>query len=78
MNPWPGVYFEYEGEKIKILAANYDSKPHNFAPGEVVDGGLAITCAIGKLYIEKLQRSGKKPLAIRDFLRGFKIKGSVE
>ena len=42
-NPVPGAFFEYQGERIRILAAELSDL--NGAPGTVLDHGLAIACA---------------------------------
>src|SRR3954471_459792 len=44
-NPAPGAFFEYEGERIKILAAEISEL--SGAPGTVLDHGLTIACAEG-------------------------------
>jgi len=73
MNPWPGVYFEYEDRLIKILAANYVNLEHTLTPGTVMNKELHIACGEGVLVIEKLQQAGKKPLAVEEFIRGVPI-----
>ena len=45
-NPAPGAYFEYEGERIKVLAAEISEL--SGAPGTVLDHGLAIACGGGR------------------------------
>src|SRR5947199_2482372 len=46
-NPSPGAYFEYEGERIKVLAA--DISELNGIPGTTLDHGLTIACAEGSI-----------------------------
>ncbi|RYE06164.1 MAG: methionyl-tRNA formyltransferase [Rickettsiaceae bacterium] len=73
MNPWPGVYFEYNNKVIKILEANYLDTQHNSIIGQVLDDQLTIACGKGILMITKLQQSNKKAMHTEDFLRGTPI-----
>lgn len=73
MNPWPSVYFHYNGKIIKILEANYNEIETNFLPGTVVNDKLCIACGIGTLTITKIQQEGRKPLSSQEFLRGTPI-----
>ncbi len=71
---WPGTYFEYQNEYIKVLKAKYSNIPHQHKPGLVLDNNpLTIACGEGMLYIEEMQRAGKKPLKTQEFLLGFPI-----
>jgi methionyl-tRNA formyltransferase len=71
--PWPGCYFEHQGEMIKILKARFTSYEHNQLPGFVLDNQLTIACTQDALQILELQRPGKKSLKAEDFLRGINI-----
>ena len=73
MNPWPGTYFEYEGKIIKILQASCKNTDHDHKAGLVLNDRLEVACGKGILVIEKVQLSGRAPLAADEFLRGFKI-----
>ena len=69
--PWPGAYFEVNGERIKVLAAEVteDSGP----PGQVLDARLTVACAKGALRPLRVQRAGKAPMETAALLRGFAI-----
>ena len=54
-SPFPGAWFEAEGERIKVLSA------------QVGDGALARN----GVSLLTLQRAGKKPQDAEEFLRGF-------
>lgn len=73
-NPFPGAYFEFNGERFKILEAGFDMQT-KAQSGEVEDsataGVLAIGCGQGIILPTKIQRQGKKPMEIGEFLRGF-------
>lgn len=74
LSPSPGAYFEYEGERIKVLAAEI-VKEGCGKPGEVLDNALCIACGDSvALRLTKLQRAGKKALDSAELLKGFKIK----
>src|SRR5207237_2898244 len=47
-NPIPGAWFEANGERIKLLAA--DSGEASGKPGEVVDDHLTIACSKGSIH----------------------------
>ena len=72
LNPRPGAYFEYKGEKIKVWKANYSSES-NGTPGVVMNDQLKISCGEGSIFIQEIQRPGKKAQKIKDFLLGFSI-----
>ena len=73
LNPWPGTYFEQDGEAIRVLAAE-PAGATDAAPGTVLDGALAIACGNGTaLRLTRLQRPGRAPLPAAAFLRGFPL-----
>ncbi len=69
LNPWPGVWFEHRGERIRVIAA--ETAEVASAPGTVVDGRLTIACAEGALRPLRVQRAGKAAVDTDAFLRGF-------
>jgi len=70
-NPMPGAYFEYEGERIKVLAAEISEMAG--APGTVLDHGLTIACGTGAIVPSLVQRAGRAPMMPAELLRGFVI-----
>ncbi len=75
-DPWPGTYFEFHGERIKVLSSAVGSlSPEGSSPGDVMSGpGLTVACGSGTtLILRTLQRAGKRPLPSSEVLRGFKI-----
>ena len=75
--PSPGAYFNFTGERYKILKAeigNGDGKP-----GEVLNDKLEIACGNNNsIKILEIQREGKKIQKIGEFMLGSRIKkGSV-
>ena len=75
LNPWPGTWFEYQGERIKLLAA-LPEDGHG-APGTILDQDLAIACGTGLLRPTLLQRPGRAPVERRAFLNGTQIDPGV-
>lgn len=71
LNPWPGVWFEHEGQRIKVLAASLSNLSGEV--GTILDDELTIACADGALKPTRLQKQGKAPMAVADFLRGNNI-----
>jgi methionyl-tRNA formyltransferase len=70
---FPGTYFTWNGERIRVLAAEPAGNPAGAAPGTVRDGRLTIACGEGALRLVKLQRPGRAALDTAEFLRGFAI-----
>jgi len=73
-HPWPGTWFDVEGERIKVLGAALTLA--GGAPGTVSigrDGFPVVTCGVGGLKLLKLQRAGKSAQAADAFLRGFAL-----
>lgn len=73
MAPRPGAFTTLDGEALGILSARVDPSPASAAPGVVqrpAAGPLRIATGDGWLVPTRLQRPGKKPLDIEDYLRG--------
>ncbi len=70
-NPAPGAFFEYENERIKVLAAEVSEL--SGAQGTVLDHGLAIACVEGSIVPSLVQRAGRGPMMPAELLRGFAI-----
>ena len=73
-HPWPGTWFELNGERIKVLEAGLTLA--DGAAGTVTilrDGFPVVACGLGGLKLLKLQRPGKAALAADAFLRGFAL-----
>lgn len=75
LSPHPGAWFEIElggkRERIKVLrsALAKASGP----PGTLLDDKLTIACGKGAVRLTEVQRAGKKPMLVADFLRGVKL-----
>jgi methionyl-tRNA formyltransferase len=70
--PWPGVWFDHEGTRLKVLSAEVIPNIKG-APGTVLDDQLTIVCGEDALRIKTLQRPGGGALDVASFLRGYSI-----
>ena len=71
--PIPGSYFMFNGERYKILKAEIGQAQGK--PGEVLSNHLEISCGDKKsIKIKEIQRQGKKPQSIGEFVLGTQIK----
>ncbi|MFY7746131.1 MAG: methionyl-tRNA formyltransferase [Erythrobacter sp.] len=66
--PFPGAWFELEGERVKLLLAEVAEGAG--APGTVLDADFTIACGSGALRPLTLQRAGKPAMSRAEFLRG--------
>ena len=71
LNPWPGVWFNHAGQRIKVLAAEIDGQTGE--PGEVLDDQMTVACGEGAFRPLVVQRSGKAPSQTDAFLRGYAL-----
>ncbi len=71
LSPYPGAYFEYQEEKIKILKAT--AVQADGTSGMVLDDHLTIACGSGAIRPVIVQRPGKKPMPAEEMLRGFPL-----
>jgi methionyl-tRNA formyltransferase len=68
MSPFPGAWFEVEGQRIKVLHARATDGAG--APGLVLDDELRIACGSGAVKLTRLQRAGKGQMTALEFQRG--------
>ena len=75
--PSPGAFFTYNGERYKILKASLAFGSGKI--GEVLNNYLEVSCGNKKsIKILKIQRQGKRPQSISEFMLGSQIKkGSI-
>ena len=73
LSPYPCGYIEYVGERIKIIKAQADMSKKGRA-GYILDQNLSIGCKLGSIQPTQVQRMGRKPMSIENFIRGINIK----
>lgn len=66
--PVPGAFFELDGERYKVLAA--EPVEGSGDPGTTLDDALTVACGSGALRIARIQRAGKPAMEAADLLRG--------
>ena len=73
-NPQPGAWFEFEGERYRVLSAVIDPAPlvdgESTRCGKVLDDALTIACSTGAIRPTVIQRAGKPAMPAADLLRG--------
>ncbi|WP_024878225.1 methionyl-tRNA formyltransferase [Methylosinus sp. LW3] len=72
LSPFPGAFFESDlghgVERVKVLRTKLETGEG--APGAALDDKGLIACGEGALRLVEVQRGGKAPMAIAEFLRG--------
>ncbi|WP_138203291.1 methionyl-tRNA formyltransferase [Haloimpatiens lingqiaonensis] len=77
LNPWPIAFTEYEDKVMKIYKAQVINKKASEVPGcilKVTEEGIEVACGENTLLIEKVQFPGKKPILVKEYIRGNQIK----
>lgn len=77
-NPYPAVFFEYGGERYKILRAIVVEAVGK--PGQILVGDerLVIACGDKALEVMEIQRQGKKKMPTAELLRGMYFSGKID
>ncbi len=71
--PSPGAFFNFNGERYKILKAQIGRAQGN--PGLVLSDNLEIACGNNQsIIVKEIQRQGKRPQNIGEFILGSQIK----
>ncbi|WP_440650627.1 methionyl-tRNA formyltransferase [Candidatus Pelagibacter sp. HIMB1495] len=71
--PSPGAFFMFNGERYKILKAQVGRAQGS--PGSVLSDNLEIACGNNQsIIIKEIQRQGKRPQNIGEFIQGSQIK----
>ncbi|WP_299309289.1 methionyl-tRNA formyltransferase [uncultured Croceicoccus sp.] len=74
--PRPGAFFEWEGERFRVLEAEVIGREGPAAT--VLDDMLTIACGYGALRPTMVQRAGKPAMPTADMLRGHPIAAGTE
>lgn len=67
----PGAFFEYAGERIRVLSGIVCEPSGN--PGSVLDDDLTIACEVGSFHPTRVQRAGRGAMDTAELLRGFPV-----
>ena len=68
MNPWPGVFFEIQNKKVKILETEYSNIDHSFEIGLILNKSFDIACGKGILNIKSVKPEGKPEMSAKAYL----------
>jgi methionyl-tRNA formyltransferase len=68
-NPAPGAFFEYQGERFRILAAHCEETSGN--AGTLLDNSLLFACGRHSIRPTLIQRAGKGVMSAGELLRGY-------
>ncbi len=74
-DPWPGLFFEWRGEAVKLTELVPESTGRDFAiePGTILSldaNGVTVATTDGTIRIVEMQRPGKPRAAAADVARG--------
>jgi methionyl-tRNA formyltransferase len=70
-SPAPGAWFEFQGERCKVLAAELTEGQG--ALGIVIDDFLTVACGDGMIRPALVQRAGRPAMTAAELLRGWEI-----
>ena len=72
LNPNPGSWFKLNNFRIKPIKAK--EVKINGNPGEILKKDLTIACSENSIQVIELQKEGKKPMTVKEFIKGNEIK----
>lgn len=78
--PWPGSFFKYEEDNVKVLDMDYVLGEVKHEPGYVEEVGpenIKITARDGYILLNKIQFPNKKRMSVADFLKGNEFKKNI-
>jgi methionyl-tRNA formyltransferase len=75
LSPFPGAFFTADfgkgPERVKVLRSARAEGAG--APGTLLDGHGLVACGEGAIRLVQVQRAGKAPVGVEDFLRGVRL-----
>ncbi len=76
LSPFPGAWFEIGNVRVKALRSTKGEGAA--APGTLLDDRLTVACGDGAVRLCQVQRAGKQPMAVEEFLRGTPLKAGMQ
>ncbi len=75
LTPFPGAFFEYKGERFKVIDFTFEKNETQDISSTIVtaDSHILLNCLGGSLRVNKIQRAGKKTMTVPELLNGFKF-----
>lgn len=80
VNPWPGAYTFYEGQKMKIWKSRVikeESKGISAKILKVDEEGILVSCNDYCVLIEEIQMPNKKRMHVKEYIKGNFIKKDI-
>jgi len=79
LSPFPGAWSEVEldGAPVRLKILRVEPTVGAGAPGTVLDDRLTVACGADAVRIVELQRAGKTPMKVAEFLRGTEVKAGA-
>jgi methionyl-tRNA formyltransferase len=79
LSPHPGAWFEIEinGKRERVRVLRSTLAEGSGAPGVLLDDHVTIACGEGAVRLVEVQRAGKRPMAVDEFLRGAAMRAST-
>lgn len=72
LNPNPGSWFKLNDFRVKLIKVKEVKVNGN--PGEILKKDLTIACSENSVQVIELQKEGKKPMTVKEFIKGNEIK----
>ena len=76
LNSWPSAYTSFKGKTLKIWEADVVKNRAAGEPGSVAavtKTDITVNAGEGQLLLKSIQLEGKKRMAVKDFLLGYKV-----
>ena len=76
LSPFPGAWFDLPdaGGAARVKVLRTTRSEGSGAPGTVIDEELTVACGEGAVRILELQRAGRQPMKVAEFLRGTSVR----
>ncbi len=81
LNPSPGAYTSFGGQRLKIYASRIVESDSLFEPGRVIafgSEGPIVRCGEDALELREVQPGGKRRMSGKDFVNGYKVKAGTK
>jgi methionyl-tRNA formyltransferase len=80
LDPWPGGFTQWEGKRLKLFGCRVLPYSSQARPGTVIavgDNGVQVATGEGVILVSTLQLEGRRPLSVRDFVRGHPLQAEA-
>jgi methionyl-tRNA formyltransferase len=79
LSPFPGAWFElpFDGRPVRVKVLRATRGEGHGPPGTLLDDQFTIACGEGALRVLELQRAGRQPMTVGEFLRGTPLKPGI-